>query len=196
MGNGRDKSIINLCKISGARGDTRRLVNYNIIEMDGACDPVEFGEFIHLTCDPVLYPNISLVVDSDEVGSDTTSILERSGREVQRIRWGKPMFSHYDRSRYLNQRAYANVAAQRAIRSGRMRPDNSSKSAEQAAKIPVRIDENGRWVIMKKALMRAKLNIRSPDRWDTYCFGMLCDFVPAAEPAKVRAELTLNAMSG
>ncbi|MDE9590660.1 terminase, partial [Xenorhabdus bovienii] len=113
-------------------------------------------EFIHLECDPAIYPNISLVVDSDGVGSDTASVLERRGRDVQRIRWGKPMFSKYDRNRYINQRAYANVAGQRAIRSGRMRLDKSIKTSEQASKIPIKIDENGRWVIMKKEMMRAK----------------------------------------
>ncbi|WP_275353279.1 terminase [Xenorhabdus bovienii] len=190
VGNGRDKSIINLCKISGTRGDKRRLVNYKMIEMDGSCDPVEFGEFIHLECDPAIYPNISLVVDSDGVGSDTASVLERRGRDVQRIRWGKPMFSKYDRNRYINQRAYANVAGQRAIRSGRMRLDKSIKTSEQASKIPIKIDENGRWVIMKKEMMRAKLNIRSPDRWDTFCFGMLCDFVPAYEEVGFEEEST------
>lgn len=178
VGNGRDKSILNICKVSGSELK-RRLVNYKIIEMDGTCDPIEFGDYIHLECDPSIYPNISIVVDGDGIGSTTAQQLERRGRTVQRIRWGKPLFSKVQRKDYVNQRAYANVLAQKAIRSGRMRPDKSVQTAEQASKIPIRIDEMGRWVIMKKETMRAKLNIKSPDRWDTYCFGMICDYVPA-----------------
>lgn len=181
VGNGRDKSVLNICRVSGARGERRRVVSFKLIEMDGNCDPVSFGDFIHLECDPSIYPNITIAVDSDGVGSDTASVLERRGRNVVRIRWGKPMFTKYDRSRFINQRAYANISAQRAIRSGRMRIDKDPKTADQASKIPIRTDENGRWVVMRKDMMRAKLNIRSPDRWDTWCFTQIVDYVPANE---------------
>lgn len=36
-------------------------------------------------------------------------------------------------------------------------------------------------VMMRKEYMRQKLNIKSPDRWDTYCFAMLVDYIPANE---------------
>lgn len=71
-----------------------------------------------------------------------------------------------------------------------MRLDKSSLTAEQASKIPIRIDEMGRWVVMKKEFMRAKLNIKSPDRWDTFCFGMICDFVPAYDDIGFEEEST------
>jgi hypothetical protein len=69
--------------------------------------------------------------------------------------------------------------ARDAIKSGRMRLDANPKTAEQASKIPVDINEMGQNVIMKKTVMRQKLNIKSPDLWDTYCFSMLVDFVAA-----------------
>ena len=68
-----------------------------------------------------------------------------------------------------------------AIKSGRMRIDSDPKTADQASKIPYMLNEEGKVAMMRKEHMRQKLNIKSPDRWDTYCFTMLVDYVPANE---------------
>ncbi|HAW5894268.1 TPA: terminase, partial [Escherichia coli] len=65
--------------------------------------------------------------------------------------------------------------------SGRMRIDSDPKTADQASKIPYMLNEEGKVAMMRKEHMRQKLNIKSPDRWDTYCFTMLVDYVPANE---------------
>ncbi|HFU2857291.1 TPA: terminase [Enterobacter cloacae] len=178
VGNGRDKSILNIGRVSGYR-NKRRFVPFIVEEMDGAMDPLMFGDYIHQRCDPDMFPNISIAGDADGVGSDTCSQLERLGRNVQRIRWGKPMFGADDKTRFINKRAYANIWARDAVVGGRMRLDKHRKTVEQASKIPGTLNERGQWVMMKKEQMRSKLNIASPDRWDTYCFVALVDYVPA-----------------
>ena len=35
--------------------------------------------------------------------------------------------------------------------------------------------------MVPKEQMREKLNIKSPDHWDVYCFTQLVDFTPANE---------------
>ncbi|MCV5348999.1 terminase, partial [Escherichia coli] len=39
VGNGRDKSVLNICKVSGHR-DKRRVVNFKVMEMPGTMDPL------------------------------------------------------------------------------------------------------------------------------------------------------------
>lgn len=178
VGNGRDKSILNICKISGHR-QKRKVVSYRLKEMDGDVDPVRFADIIHAECGNDTFPNITIVVDSDGVGYDTATCLERYGMRVQRIRWGKKMHSTSDKARFINQRAYAHVALRDAIRSKRIRIDRNVKTAEQMAKLPCAITETGQWAMMPKKVMREKHNIPSPDRSDTYCFAFLADFIPA-----------------
>lgn len=180
VGNGRDKSILTISKVSGHR-EKRRVVPFKVLEMPGTMNPLEFGDFIVNECTFEKYPNITIAIDADGYGSDTAAQIERRGRSVVRIRWGKPVFAKKDKERFVNQRAYANMAAADAIRSGRMRLDNNPKTAEQASKIPYGMNEEGKIFMFKKEVMRQKLNIKSPDRWDTYCFIMLVDYRPADE---------------
>lgn len=177
VGNGRDKSILNILKVYGYRNE-RLVYPYRLMEMDGNVDPVRFADIIHAECSDDRYRNIKIVIDSDGVGYDTATCLERKGMRVQRIRWGKRMFSSEDKKRFINQRAYANIFARDAIVNGRMGLDPNLLTLEQAAKIPCGINEQGQWAMMPKKLMKEKLNISSPDRWDTYCFSMLADYIP------------------
>ncbi|WP_318491852.1 terminase [Photobacterium leiognathi] len=178
VGNGRDKSIMNIVKVCGQRNE-RKVLPYKLVEMDGNVDPVRFADIIFAECSEDRYRNITIVVDSDGVGYDTATCLERKGMRVQRIRWGKRMFSTSDKMRFINQRAYANIFARDAIVQGRMGLDANLLTLEQAAKIPCGINEQGQWAMMPKKLMKEKLNISSPDRWDTYCFTQLAHYVPA-----------------
>lgn len=187
VGNGRDKSVLNIQKVSGYR-EKRRVVNFKMLEMPGTVNPIDFADFIYNECTQDKYPNITIAIDADGFGSDTCAQLIRRGANPVRIRWGKPMFAKTDKDRFVNQRAYANIAARDAVKSGRMRLDTSQKTAEQAAKIPYLMNEEGRLVMMRKEHMRQKLNIKSPDRWDTYCFTMLVDYVPANEDVGAEME--------
>ncbi len=88
VGNGRDRSIINICKVGGDRMQ-RVVKNERVLEQPSTVDPVRFADIIHAECSEDLYPNITLVVDSDGVGYDTATCLERTyNRRVQRIHWG------------------------------------------------------------------------------------------------------------
>lgn len=177
VGNGRDRSILNICKVWGQRME-RVVKCVKLLEQPSTVDPVRFADIIHAECRNELYPNITIAVDSDGVGYDTATCLERYGHRVQRIRWGKKMHSTSDKQRFFNQRAYANVMSRDAINQGRMQIDRNIKTAEQGSKIPCAINEVGQWVMMPKPMMKEKLNIASPDRWDTFCFSQLVDYIP------------------
>lgn len=192
VGNGRDKSVLNIMRVSGER-EKRRYVPFQVLEMPGTMNPTEFGDFIANECIHEKFPNITIGVDAVGAGSATADQLERRGINVVRIKWGKPMFAKADKERFVNQRAYANIAARDAIQSGRMRLDASPKTAAEASKIPWHIKEDGSIGMMKKEIMRQKLNIKSPDRWDTYCFATLMPYRPANDDmgedvAETRAE--------
>lgn len=177
VGNGRDKSIINICKVWG-KGNKRLVKSERVLEMPSTVDPVRFADIIHAECDESRYPNISIAVDSVGVGYDTATCLIRYGRRVQRISWGKKMHTKEDKARFFNERAYANVMARDAIMSSRMQIDKNVKTAEEGSKIPCGINETGQWVMMPKPMMKQKLNISSPDRWDTFCFAMIANYIP------------------
>lgn len=178
VGNGRDKSVLNIGRVSGY-GSKRRYVPHSVREFDGTVDPIKFGHLIHQECDTEQFPNITIAVDGDGVGSGTIKILEAHGRNVQEIRWGIPPFSDYDKTRFISKRALANIWARDAVLQGRMRLDKNKKTVEQASKIPGGINEKGQWAMMKKEIMKQKLNISSPDIWDTYCFVGLVNYTPA-----------------
>lgn len=176
VGNGRDKSVLSIFRVSGYR-QKRRVVPHKVLEMESNVTPVRFADIIYAECNPEKYPNISIVVDGDGVGGSTAELLEtKHGVPVQRIRWGKKMHSREDKSRFVSQRAFANIMARDAIKNGRMRLDKDVKSVDQASKIPVILKESGQWKIEEKPVMKRKYNINSPDRWDTYCFAMIADF--------------------
>ncbi len=176
VGNGRDKSVRLIGKVSGY-GLDRVFVPVSIKEFDGSIDPINFGRQVAAEIKSSDYPNIVMGVDNGGVGSDTATILEESGLRVQRIMWGEPMFSDMDKKLYINQRAFSTVMSQRALTSNRMKIDKSEKTKEQASKIPYKINEKGQYAIMPKEQMREK-GIPSPDRWDTYCFAMLVRHIP------------------
>lgn len=181
VGNGRDKSIINICRVWGDRNQ-RLVVNHKILVMESTITPVRFADIINAECSPDVYPNITIAVDSDGVGHDTATLLiEKHNRQVERINWGLPCFSDKDKKRFINRRAMANIRARDAIVQGRMVTDSSSTTAEQGSKIPCGLNERGAWVIMPKQQMREKMNIKSPDQWDTYCFSQIVSYVPADE---------------
>lgn len=178
VGNGRDSSVATLVRVSGERLE-RRIVPLSVKEWPGTIDPVNFGRLLAAEYTPEQYPNISIAVDGDGVGADTATILEEAGRQVQRIRWGQSCFSQEDKKRFLNKRAFANIMARDAVKSGRLRLDKHEKTMDQASRLPCRLDEMGRWCMMKKETMRKEKGLPSPDRWDTYCFGFMADYIPA-----------------
>lgn len=178
VGNGRDSSVANLVRVSGDRYE-RRVIPAEVKEWPGTIDPVNFGRLVAAEYSKEKYPNLSMAVDGDGVGADTATILEEAGHQVQRIRWGRPCFSTNDRDRFLNLRAMANILARDAVRTGRLRLDAHEKTLDQASRMPCNLNEKGQWCMMQKEKMRTELGLASPDRWDTYCFAYIADYVPA-----------------
>jgi len=60
-----------------------------------------------------------------------------------------------------------------SIKTGRMNIDQSELTKDQISRLPVFLNESGKWVVCSKKDMREKHNIKSPDRSDTYCFMFL-----------------------
>ena len=104
-------------------------------------------------------------------------MYEYYGITVQRIRWGKRCIAVKIRACTLINVLMPTFAAE-AVKSGRMRLDKGNETIEEASKIPVGINSAGQWKVMSKEDMKKKLNLHSPDHWDTYCFAMLADYVP------------------
>jgi len=102
------------------------------------------------------------------LGSGTLKLMDLRGVNVISIRWSPPIFSKKIRECFPIQRAGSNIMAADEKCSGRLRIDISQHTAEQASKIPYFIDEMGRIMMVPKPQMRQKLNIKLPDRWDTY----------------------------
>jgi len=173
VGNGRDKSVINICKVSLDQPESRKVISHQIIEMAVDIDPIDFAYEINKVVEPYLNQNIQVVIDGDGVGFATVKTARELGLSVHEIRWGQPVFKKADKKRFINKRAYAHIMMRNAIKTGRLKIDNSELTKEQLSRLPVHLNEAGQWVICSKKEMREKHNIRSPDRSDTYCFMFL-----------------------
>lgn len=179
VGNGRDSSVLSIFRVSGYR-ETLRAIPYKVMEFGGEVDSASFASKIIGELKSSSYPNVQLGVDSDGVGKTTARLCEDAGLAVTRIRWGHPCFSKEDQEDYVNQRAYASAMLRDMVLQGRIKVDSNPKTRQQAQKIPFTINEGGKMQIMSKKTMSEKLNIPSPDRWDTYCFVALTPVVSAA----------------
>jgi len=178
VGNGRDKSVINICKVSTAPAENRVVITHSIVEMRADIDPIDFAYEIKKHLEPYINQNISLLIDGDGIGFSTVKIARGLGLNVQEIRWGKPMFTSKQKSRFINQRAYSHIMMRDAIKTGRMRIDPAELTKSQISRLPVSLNEMGKWVVCAKKDMKEKYNIKSPDRSDTYCFMFLANPEP------------------
>jgi hypothetical protein len=173
VGNGRDKSVINICKVSTAPPEKRIVINHQIIEMSADIDPIDFAYEIKRYVEPYISQNITVLIDGDGVGFATVKITRELGLNVKEVRWGKPLFNSVLKSRFINQRAYSHIMLRDAIKTGRIKIDTDERTKNQISRIPVSLNEIGKWVICSKKEMREKHNLKSPDRSDTYCFMYL-----------------------
>lgn len=172
-GTGRDKSVINICKVSLDPPENRKVISHQIIEMSEGIDPIDFAHEIKRSVEPYLNQNIQIVIDGDGIGFSTVRSAREIGLSVHEIRWGQPVFKKSDKARFINKRAYSHIMMRNAIKTGRLQIDSSALTKEQLSRLPVHLNESGQWVVCSKKEMREKHNIRSPDRSDTYCFMFL-----------------------
>jgi hypothetical protein len=170
----RDSSVWTLARVSGY-GMDRKVDVIDMREFLGS-DELVFAREMY--AEIVKYPRITVAVDADGPGRTVILTLEELGVTVERIHWGLPPHADADRKRYKNQRAYASVKAREAIFDDRFKLCPGTKIVNQASRIPYKIDEAGRYVIMPKEQMKSQ-GIKSPDLFDTHCFFFLCDYVPA-----------------
>ena len=172
----RDSSVYTLWKVSG----------YGPERLAEAIKQVEYLELDELKfaremyADIGHYPNITFAVDGDGPGRTVILHLEELNCLVERIHWGLPPHTDADKKRYKNQRAFSSVKTREAIFTRRRRLPPGKKVVEQGSRIPYKIDEAGRYVIMPKDQMKGE-GIKSPDLFDTVCFVELCDYVPVGD---------------
>lgn len=187
IGAGRDRSVLNIGRMSGSQGAQRVVVNHKLLEMSADVDPLKFVRRIVAECCTELYPNITIAVDGDGVGYtvylhllEEIELLRDLGLNINlvRIRWGFPPVTPAEKKRFKNLRAKAHIYGKEAILSGRMAIDADPKTIDQFSKLPIGMDESGLWVMMKKEVMRNKLQIASPDRSDTYMFTQIINYIP------------------
>ncbi|MBL4828473.1 MAG: terminase [Aliivibrio sp.] len=177
VGNGRDKSVINICKVSLDPPAMRKVINHEIIEMSPEIDPIDFAYEIKKHVEPYIDQNIQIAIDGDGVGFATIKTARELGLSIHEIRWGQPVFKKSDKARFINKRAFSHIMMRNAIKTGRLQIDRSDLTKEQLSRLPVHLNEAGQWVICSKKEMKAKHNIRSPDRSDTYAFLSLIDAI-------------------
>ncbi|WMN87856.1 terminase [Vibrio parahaemolyticus] len=173
VGNGRDKSVINICKVSLDSPEHRLVESHQILEMSPDIDPIDFAYEIQKVIEPYQNQNITVLIDGDGVGFSTVKTVRELGIDAQEVRWGKPVFNSDAKSRFINKRAYSHIMMRNAVKTGRIKIDPSEMTKDQMSRLPVFINEAGQWVITSKKEMREKHNIKSPDRSDTYCFMFL-----------------------
>ena len=176
-GTGRDKSVLSIFKVSGWER-TRKVDPVLVHVFPGNVEELQLTSEVDRMCNPKDYPNMIIAVDADGSGRTVAQGLENKGRNVHRIRWGKPLWSEEQQGNYFNQRAYASDMSAQAIRYGRMRLDKQPDTAEQFSKLPYKFSEKGQLVIRSKEWM-ANNSIKSPDIADTYCFAHLVKHIPA-----------------
>jgi hypothetical protein len=104
VGNGRDKSVINICNVSLDSPDTRLVgVSHNITEMRADIDPIDFAYEIKRHLEPYESQNISVLIDGYGVGFSTVKIALELSLNVQKIRWGNLFLIMKRKSRFINQ---------------------------------------------------------------------------------------------
>ena len=179
-GEGRDSSVLNICKVSGW-GDERSVESVDVHEMPDGVNGHDFAhEIMRLVAS---YPNITIGVDADGYGKITAQALERSGMTVARIHWGAPPHSREHKRRFAKKKDYCCVMVHDAVKDGRLKlfsanPVLRQKTLEQFTRIPYSFNERGQWLIETKKRMAAQ-GIKSPDICDTYAFAWLVDYIAA-----------------
>lgn len=170
IGNGNASSVIGVFQVSG-EGRMRTVKAHVVKEYEAAIAPSRFAKSIYELTTGGKYPDCIIAIDGDGVGATTADVLaEKYGLSVERIHWGRTVPNAVDKERYLNQRAYANVAAKRSLEDGRLQLCHNPKAIEQASHVHYGINDDGQLFITPKKDM-----LTSVEHWDICCFAQLVD---------------------
>jgi hypothetical protein len=171
----RDSSVATMARVSGYGPERCVETTWSQEFLDK--NEKEFARFIASVYRDPKYPALTVAVDADGAGRTVILELEEMAIAAERIHWGLPCHSGADQKRYTNLRAYAHLKLREAIFERRFKGPVSKKFAEQASKLPYKLDDKGRYRMMPKDQMRAE-GIKSPDISDTCCFFFLTDYIP------------------
>lgn len=179
----RDKSEVTICKVVGDGED--RLVETVMrwtapLGMDGIMLASELESLGRG------YQNITWGIDAGGYGAATCQEAERKGLNVFRINWGNKPHSPARKKRYFNLRAFASCMVKDALWAKRIKLIANTRkerdiTLDQFSKLPYKFNEHSQWQMIGKQEMKAKMNIKSPDIFDTYAFAFLVQYIPAGE---------------
>jgi hypothetical protein len=179
IGDGRDRSVILIAKVSGHDYE-RRLVPIKLIEYPSTVKSYDMAQHIENECYGGIYPNITVGIDAHGIGSSVVQRCEKKfKRDVVAMKWGETCHNNTDKKRFNHKKTQGHFRFKYAIQQGRCLLDNSDKTKEQASKLPYAMSDKGVYAMMPKPEMK-KQGLASPDRTDTYCMGFLIDYVPAS----------------
>ena len=192
-GVGRDDSTITIAKVWGVGQWGVNARRAEVVKIPLCKNNDNLHELTAVIHDCMIeYPNATLLVDANGAGTGLAQHLKSIGLHFKAINWGGQCFSNQNRKHYVNKRAQAFVALQRAITAGRFKVKTlylRGKLTEQLTKIPYTFDDQARFKILSKKEMLAK-NIKSPDLVDTLAFIFLegTNYTPANESTGVDPE--------
>lgn len=170
IGNGNNHSLLGCFQVSG-EGHMRTVKALTVQEYESSIAPSRFADSIHELTSSGKYPDYAIAIDGEGVGATTADVLEEKyGIKVQRIRWGRKPPLSLIAPRYLNQRAYANFAAKRALEDGRLQLRPDQIALKQARHIRCGMNSEGELFIVPKKDM-----LMPVEHWDIYCFAQLVD---------------------
>lgn len=174
-GVGRDDSVITVARMWGNDfyGDFERRVDILDIPLCQNDDDITLL-YEKITELFEIYPNVTLILDDNGTGRGLGQKLKRNGYEYVPAKWSGRC-NREERQIFVNLRAKAYVALKNAIGRGLFKIKTSlhmGKILEQMTAIPYQMDEQSRYQIMSKDLMRRR-GITSPDILDTFAFLFL-----------------------
>lgn len=161
IGASRDRPVLNIGRMSGAQGSQRVVVNDKLLEMPAGLDALTVVRRIVAECCTELYPNITIAVFSDGIGSVVYQCLQEEIKRLRnmglninldRINWGASPLTPADKSRFKTLREKAHVFGSEAILSGRMSIDADPKTIDQLSELSIGMDESGRWMMIREEL--------------------------------------------
>lgn len=175
-GVGRDDSAIVIGRVWGNAKFGERARRVEIIDIPLCKNNDNIAELTGVINNCLIqYPNISILLDANGAGAGLAQYLTLNGIAYKKVIWGGQCFGMNDRKMYVNKRAQAYVALQRAISDGRFKIRTlllKAKIEEQMTRVPYTFDEQARYKILSKEEMKRK-GIKSPDLLDTFAFMFL-----------------------
>ena len=180
-GVGRNDSVVAVGKVSGDAHHGADARKVEIVDIPLCDNTSQLTQILNIVDHQMfLYPNATLVVNTNGVGHGLGQKLTERGIPFLEVNWGLQCFGDAARRSYANKRSQAIVCFGRAVTEGRFKiftPVAQSKVLEQISRLPYTFDNRARWFVYTKEQMSAK-GIKSPDISDVFAFIFMDEVMP------------------